>query len=315
MKKFIVTGVNGFVGEHTAREIKSRGHYVLGISNQPSLDERLSGVVDEYLGLDLTSTDDVSRIDLSEVDAVINLAGFAKVGDSLGQGELYNKVNVGVHTVLYEECLSQGVNPRIIAVSTGAIYDSSQTMPLTENSALLEDKDTNEYVVSKKLMEQAVAQFTERGLDCIIARPLNHTGPGQLPGFLIPDLYEQIVKYLSDGQPIRVGNLEARRDFTDVRDVARAYVELALAEKLNSKLYNICSGKSISGNEVLNQLADICGALGVQTELDQTKVRPNEVMDIYGSLDRINKDVGWNPQIAFDKTLRDFVNWQRSLEA
>lgn len=309
MTKVLLTGVNGFVGHHVARELHSRGVEILGVGNQPNLEDNLQDIVDNYIGCDLTDPAEVSQADLRDVDAIINLAGFANVGESRGQGELYNRVNVGVHQVLYEECLRQQVNPRIIAVSTGAVYDPNQPMPITEESALIEDENTNEYVISKKLTEQAAISFNDRGLQVIIARPFNHTGPGQLPGFLLPDLYEQLKQSRSSGTPLRVGNLKTRRDFTDVRDVARAYVDLALspAERLQHSIYNICSGKSVQGKEILNLLAEACGITDLETEVDPTKLRPNDVMDIYGSFDKLAEDTGWHPEIPIAQTISDFV--------
>jgi GDP-4-dehydro-6-deoxy-D-mannose reductase len=308
--RVLVTGVNGFVGHHVASQLHERGLGVFGIGNQPALEADLENIVDEYVGCDLVDKERVDKINLKDVDAIINLAGFAKVGESKRQGELYNRVNIGVHTTLYEECLRQGVSPRIIAVSTGAVYDPGQSMPITEESKLIPDERTNEYVISKKLAEQAVTEFDKRGLRCIIARPFNHTGPGQMPGFLLPDLYKQVKESQESGAPLKVGNLETKRDFTDVRDVARAYIELVLCDEadLTHDLYNICSGKSVQGSEILRLLAEACGIDGIKTETDPARLRKNDVMDIYGSRNRITEDTGWEPSIPIEQTIRDFVS-------
>ncbi len=313
-KKILVAGVNGFVGHHVATQLNGLGVEVFGVGNQPELEENLKSVVGSYVSCDLTSASEVAQIDLSSVGAIINLAGFAKVGDSKGRGELYNRVNVGVHTVLYEECLKQGVAPRIVAVSTGAVYDPRQNLPITEDSRLINDASTNEYVISKKLMEEAVVKFNEQGLHCVIARPLNHTGPGQLPGFLLPDLGQQIIESAKEGSPLKVGNLETKRDFTDVRDVAKAYIDLALCEddSLKHDVYNICSGKSVAGSKILDLLAKAYGITNLQTEADPSLIRENEVMDIYGSHERLTTDTGWAPTIPLSQTVNDFVDWQKS---
>lgn len=309
MTKILVTGVNGFVGHHVANELHIRNINILGVGNQPELEPDLQNTVGEYIGTDLTDADEVAKLNLRSVDAIINLAGFAKVGESRGQGELYNRVNVGVHTTLYQECLNQGVSPRIIAVSTGAVYDPEQRMPINEGSSLIPNEKTNEYVISKKLTEEAVLAFNAKGLRCIIARPFNHTGPGQLPGFLLPDLYEQVIESKLSGQPLKVGNLETKRDFTDVRDVARAYVELALAEdeSLDYPIYNICSGKSVQGKEILRLLAEAVRITNLQTEINPARLRPNDVMDIYGSYGRLAANTGWEPTFSIEQTVADFV--------
>jgi GDP-4-dehydro-6-deoxy-D-mannose reductase len=310
MLKVLVTGVNGFVGHHVAQLLHEREIQILGVGNQPNLESGLNGVVDTYNMCDLVDPDDVAKLTLKDVNAIINLAGFAKISGSSGRGDEYNRVNVGVHTTLYQECLNQGVAPRIIAVSTGAVYDPNQPMPITENSSLIEDSKTNEYVISKKLTEEALKKFNEQDLRCIIARPFNHTGPGQLPGFLLPDLAEQIEAATKNNTPLMVGNLETKRDFTDVRDVARAYVDLALCEdeKIKHDVYNICSGRSIPGTEILRLLIEAYGAQGLKTEVDPEKLRRNDVMDIYGSRERITNDIGWEPTIPIEKTISDFVN-------
>ncbi len=314
MSQILVTGVNGFVGHHVAEQLHTSGFEVLGVGNQPELQPDLSEVVEGYVGCDLTSSESIKTIDLRTVSAIINLAGFANVGDSRGQGELYDKVNIGVHTVLYDECLRQGVTPRIIAVSTGAVYDPNQPLPITEESALIPQDETNEYVVSKQKMEEALRPYKEKGLEIIIARPFNHSGPGQLPGFLLPDLGAQIKKAISDGTPLLVGNLDTKRDFTDVRDVARAYSELATCAQSDLKhdIYNICSGKSISGQEILKFLCEAFSVADLQTKIDPSRIRPNEVMDIYGSRERLTQDTGWQPEISVEQMVKDFVTWQKS---
>jgi GDP-4-dehydro-6-deoxy-D-mannose reductase len=314
MRKVLVTGVNGFVGHHVAKQLHDKGFTVYGASNQSDLQEDLSGAVDEYISCDLTSPEAVAKIDLSEVDAIINLAGFAKVGDSIGQGELYDRVNIGVHTVLYEECLNQGVSPRIIAVSTGAVYDPNQELPITEDSALIPRDKTNEYTISKQKMEEAVTAFNDRGLQCVIVRPFNHSGPGQLPGFLLPDLGEQIEEAAQQGMPLMVGNLATKRDYSDVRDVARAYVVLATvgAERLNHTIYNICSGVSTKGTTILDLLKESFGASDVEVKVDQSRIRPHDVMDIYGSRDRLTQDTGWQPEISVEQMVQDYANWKKS---
>lgn len=314
MVKIIVTGVNGFVGHHVAVQLHEQGFCVLGVGSQPKLQSDLVDTVNDYISCDLTDPEEVRKIDLLDVTAIINLAGFAKVGKSRGQGELYDKVNIGVHTTIYDECLNQGVSPRIIAVSTGAVYDPNQKLPITEESALIPRDKTNEYVVSKQKMEEAVVTYADKGLRIVIARPFNHSGPGQLPGFLLPDLGEQIQEAASQNKPLMVGNLRTKRDYTDVRDVAKAYAALATCEedKLKHNIYNICSGKSVAGNDILKTLADSFDASDIKVEIDQSRIRPNEVMDIYGSRTRLTKDTGWEPKISVEQMVKDYAAWKKT---
>ncbi len=313
MNNILITGVNGFVGHHVAEQLHKKNIQVIGVGKQPNLAADLSETVSTYVACDLTEPEQVAKIDLSEVDAIINLAGFAKVGESCGQGKLYNKVNIGVHTVLYQECLNQGVSPRIIAVSTGAVYDPNQDLPIAEESQLIAHDSTNEYVISKQKMERAVTEFAEKGLNPIIARPFNHSGPGQPPGFLLPDLGEQIGKAAKEGEALLVGNLETKRDYTDVRDVASAYVTLATCDqkKLSHTIYNICSGESVKGTEILGLIKSAFDADEVTIEIDETRIRPNDVMDIYGSHTALTDDTGWIPTITVEQMVQDYAAWKK----
>ena len=146
-----------------------------------------------------------------------------------------------------------------------------------------------------------------RGVDAVIARPFNHIGPGQGPGFLLPDLLEQLQAARETGT-LLVGNIKTKRDYTDVRDIARAYAELALAPSLEHDTYNICSRKSLSGETILAHLQEITGIKDVKVEVDPARIRPNDIDDIYGDSSRLVDALGWKPEIAIEQTIKDFVD-------
>jgi GDP-4-dehydro-6-deoxy-D-mannose reductase len=179
MQKVLVTGVNGFVGKHLARELKNRNLQVTGLGQHKQAHPEIAEFIDNYLDCDLTDISSVSRLPLENFDAVIGLAGLAKVGDSFGQAEKYNKVNVEVFSVLASELFKRNLNIRFITISTGAVYDSNQTMPLTEDSKLV--TNSSPYAQSKILMEESAKKLCNQGLDCIIVRQFNHIGPDQEP--------------------------------------------------------------------------------------------------------------------------------------
>jgi len=313
-RKKIITGINGFVGHHVAKQFHDKNIHILGVGNQLNIQKDLEEIVDQYVFCDLTDPEQVKKLNLSNISVIINLAGFAKVGESKGQGSLYNKVNIGVHTVLYDECIRQKAFPRIIAISTGAVYDPSQNLPITEDSRLISKNKTNEYVVSKQLMEESLDNYRAQGLKIITVRPFNHSGPGQLPGFLLPDLGEQITQSIKENKPLMVGNLDTKRDYTDVRDVARAYVTLATCDetKLKHNIYNVCSGKSIKGKEILDYLTTAYDVQTLKTAVDPKRIRKNEIMDIYGSHNRITEDTGWTPKISVQQMVTDYATWRKN---
>lgn len=300
----LVAGVNGFVGHHLARELDSRGYEVFGTGIEQNLESTLKPVVAKYFGnCDLTNIESLDKIPFNDICAIINLAGLAGVGASYQQKEKYMRINVEVHTKLVERIVSQNLQNkiRVVAVSTGAVYDSFQPMPLTESSKF--NNEGSPYAQSKIAMEKRLKTYTSKGVDIIIARPFNHIGPGQQNGFLVPDLINQISK----GNSAIVGSIETKRDYTDVRDVTRAYAILATQKKLGYRLYNICSGKSVSGKTILFKIANLYNKPNIEINIDKLRMRPNDPAELYGSYDRLKKDTGWQPQINIDQTLKDVI--------
>jgi GDP-4-dehydro-6-deoxy-D-mannose reductase len=302
----LVSGVNGFVGKHLSRELHGRGHTVIGASREENVNPEIKKILSGYYVCDLTDPKDVSELPLDEVTAVINLAGLAKVGDSFKNPEIYNQINVGVLAVIGRQLVEKKSHARIIAVSTGAVYDPLQPMPLSEDSSI--SMENSPYALSKLLMEQTAEQLRADGLDCIVVRPFNHIGPGQEPGFLLPDLYEKISRALKSNEVVEVGNLKTKRDYTDVRDVVRAYADLAEADVLDNDLYNVCSGKSITGEQILEQILNLMDAKDkVEIKINQAFIRVNDPMDLFGSNSRLRQETGWEPQIKIEQTIKDFV--------
>ncbi len=302
MMSILVTGINGFVGKHLARELYNNNIKIYGCGLDSNLDESLLNVVAGFTSnCDLTHPKDVARLPLKEVDAIINLAGLAQVGSSFGESEKYNSINIKVHTTVAEAIQNIKKPIRMVSVSTGAVYDNHQPMPLNETSDLI--KEGSPYAQSKIAMENALQPFIESGMDVVIARPFNHIGPGQLPGFLVPDLARQI----QQSSTLKVGNLKTRRDYTDVRDVARAYRLLATKPKLNHKIYNVCSGKSVVGESILKHLLNSFEKPNLDIIIDKTKVRPNDPQNIIGDNSRLTEETGWLPKIPLEATINDFV--------
>ena len=307
MSKILVTGVNGFVGRHLVRELHSRGDDVIGVGREATENKEISSLLNSYARCDLMDQSDVAALPLKELSTVINLAGLARVGDSFKNPGIYNQVNVKVLTILGDRLVEEKSHARMIAISTGAVYDPSAELPLTEDSGIA--LDNSPYALSKLLMEQAAAQLSKEGLDCIVVRPFNHIGPGQEPGFLVPDLYDKINKALQTGQPVEVGNLKTRRDYTDVRDVVKAYADLATTQGLLFDVYNVCSSKSIAGETILKIMLELMGATGkIETKVNPSFIRPSDPQDIYGSHERLTTETGWAPKFHLEDTLADFVN-------
>lgn len=311
MHHVLVTGVNGFVGNHLVRTLTGAGCETSGLTYGGDVVPDIDALLKTSTVCDLTDADQVKEIDFSPYHTIINLAGLANVGQSFDNPELYMTVNVLVLENLCEWLVQQHLSPRIIAVSTGAVYESHQPMPLTETSKAVENGSP--YAKSKLAMEKVAERYRNKGLGCIVVRPFNHIGPGQKAGFIVPDLYQKLTSAVRSNKPVIVGNLKTRRDYTDVRDVVQAYTSLALAEpgKLRSSVYNICSGVSRSGEELLAELKKhVPGSEKLQIEVDQKLIRPDDPEELVGSNKLISKDTGWKPKIPLGQTIADSIKAQ-----
>ncbi len=294
-KTVAVTGVNGFVGRHLTKELQDAGCRVIGISREDRCD-----FVDEYYTSDLSQS---WPSEVGDVNAIIHLAGLAAVGPSFDNPQMYINLNSAMVTNLCEAYVNQDKKPRIIIISSGSIYDPAQPLPISENGKI---GFNSPYSVSKILVENQAEYYRSRGIDCVVVRPFNHIGPGQLPGFLVPDLYEKISTALKDSA-ISVGNLETKRDYTDVRDIVRAYGKLALADALAHSLYNVCSSKSLSGVEIFELMKKEMNRPDVTYSIDPSLVRPTDIPEITGDPTRLQTELDWKPEISIEQTLHDFV--------
>jgi GDP-4-dehydro-6-deoxy-D-mannose reductase len=284
--KVLVTGATGFVGQHLVRELESLEYEVLGLGHE---------------NLNLMDAGEVNSINFKEISYVFHLAGLAAVGPSFENPKKYITSNSEIEINLFEACLSQNVKPGFLVVGSGSIYNPAK-LPITESSPL---KLSSPYSVSKLTQESIALYYKERGFPVIIARPFNHIGPGQGSGFIVPDLIGQFAAHNSNPVKIRAGNLDTSRDYTDVRDIVRAYVSL-MKKGRAGEIYNICSGKATSGSEILEALAKLFNK-EVAVEIDPSKIRPTETETIYGSNSKLKADTGWAPSISLEQTLKDAV--------
>lgn len=308
--KIAITGVNGFVGEHLARHLKQQGFFVVGIGREPVLNDWIKDLVDDYQIADLMDAESTAKLDITGVKAIIHLAGFASVADSFKQPELYETGNAQITANVLQLALDQTIEGRVVVISSGALYDPTQPLPISEDSKTL---DNSPYAVGKLRAEDVTREFIGKGVDAVIVRPFNHVGPHQAPGFLIPDLYEELAGIEKSGlKQIKVGNLNTKRDYTDVRDVVAAYTLLGLADSLEHDLYNVATGESHSGVEVLHTLKTAMGLTGVETVIDPERIRPNDIMDVVGDASRLRSELGWAPKSNVFSAINDFVASKRA---
>lgn len=306
MKKVLVTGANGFVGHHLVKELADNGVSVVGVGG-PVGAQAKSPYMDDYVTLDLNDATASDKIDFGGVDGVIHLAGMAAVGPSFDKPLEYITTNVGIQINLFEAAIKQDAHPKFLIISSGSLYDAKAPLPLTEESPVVPESP---YAVSKIGQEQMAFHYAGRGFECVVARPFNHIGPGQNPGFLVPDVAQQIIACEKGEQSeISVGNLDAKRDYTDVRDIVRAY-RLLLEKGKSGEIYNICSGKSVGGHDIVSGLLKAAGS-EAPLKQDSSKMRPSDNPDIYGDSSKLAEATGWKPEISLETTLQDVIaDWR-----
>jgi GDP-4-dehydro-6-deoxy-D-mannose reductase len=309
VRRVLITGGTGFVGPHLIRFLKSDSKYsfstiavIAAGDSQPRQD---TGV--DYYELDLRKADEVrSVVRKISPTHIYHLAGISAVDVSWSDPRRTFEVNVLGTSNLFEAAMSLPSLPRILNVSTSQVYASSNTI-LTEGSPV---NPENPYAASKAMAELLRVQYRKCSRGGIItARSFNHTGPGQTPSFVLPSIAKQFAEIGAGLRPPRlaVGNIEVKRDFTDVRDVVAGY--FALLEKGRSnEVYNVCSGSAVRLADVIRKFEALCG-IAIQIETDPGRLRSNEVAQILGDATKIRRETGWSPQIPLEKMLRDLMDY------
>ena len=241
---------------------------------------------------------------------IYHLAARAHVGDSWNDPGGTLRDNVTMTLNVLEAVRAEAHGATVVAVASGEVYGPPQKLPVDESAPL---RPQNPYAVSKASADLLAGFYADaHGLRVIRARAFNHAGPGQAPIYAIASFAQQVAEAVDAGEnPIRIvtGNPDTRRDYTDVRDVVRAY--RLLAERAEPGVYNVCSGRTASASELV---AGLAAAAGVEVDhvIDPAKVRPHEVMELRGSYDRLRAATGWEPEIPLARTLSETLAWWRA---
>jgi GDP-4-dehydro-6-deoxy-D-mannose reductase len=242
-------------------------------------------------------------------EVVYHLAALAHVGRSWRNPRRTLADNQAMTLNLLEAVRGEAPEAVVVAVSSGEVYGPPAALPVDESARL---RPQNPYAVSKAAGDLLAGFYADaHGLRVVRPRPFNHAGPGQPPIYALASFARQVAGGLEAGDdPIRVvtGNPDARRDFTDVRDVVRAY--RMLAEAGAPAVANVCSGRSWSARDLVAGLAQAAGA-EIEHVVDPALVRAHEVMEIRGSAARLQADTGWETAIPLETTLADTVAWWR----
>ncbi|MFA6553696.1 MAG: GDP-mannose 4,6-dehydratase [Patescibacteria group bacterium] len=297
--KALVTGIKGFVGRYLEQELIGNNFGVFGITQEPS-------DTDAYRQGDILDGAFMKKtISALQPDVIFHLAGFTSVKQSWDAPDQAMKVNKGSMEILYDAITSSSPHTKVILTSSAEVYGIPQKSPINENHPT---HPASPYGKSK-LAQEAVAA-SHPSVRTIICRSFPHTGPKQQPIFVVPSFAKQIAA-IEKGQQenLSVGNLEAKRDFLDVRDVVRAYRLLA-ESSLWGNTYNVSSGTPYSIKEVLDTLVTLSTSK-INVVIDQSRMRPSDIPVLWGDNSKLCHDLSWSPTIPFKQTLEDTLNYWR----
>lgn len=296
--RVLVTGHDGFVGKHVGQ--------ILSIL--PFVDEKNEKV-------ELRDESSILRaVESIQPEAVLHLASQSYVPLSLENPLLTLEVNFLGTFYLLNALRKIGFSGKFIFVGSGDEYGSVEEnkLPIREYYPL---KPRNPYAVSKVAGEALCYQNSQEGkFQVILARPFNHFGPGQSEEFVLSNFAKQIVEIKAGIRKpvIEVGNVDVTRDFTDVRDVVRAYL-LLLEKGKNGEVYNVCSGREWKIRALLEKLLRF-GGIDVEIRTATAKLRKTEQIRVFGSYEKLNRETGWEPNISMEQSLRDILlDWERRI--
>jgi GDP-4-dehydro-6-deoxy-D-mannose reductase len=294
----LVTGASGFVGKHLVDALRRDGAQVFPCGGPHDADTEL--IVD--LGRPETIR---AALDAARPSVVFHLAAQSFVPESLAAPiETYEINALGTARLADAVRAYDGAPPRVVFASSAEVYGvrGADEYPLRES---LDLRPRNPYGASKAAAEMMLlAQARSFGLDVVVARVFNTIGPGQTERFVTVSFATQLARIAAGGTPrLLVGNLRAARDFLDVRDVVKAYIELARRGE-PGEIYNVCSGGAIAIRDVLRELIAIAG-VPVEVREDPARVRASEVPLSVGDPQKLRARTGWVPQIPLQRCLRD----------
>ena len=314
MKKILITGATGFAGSFLAEHLSTQQNLDLfGTYLTDTSIANISGIQDKITlkKVDLSNENEVAQL-IGDIqpDEIYHLAALPSPAESFENPAkfIHNNVDVQLHIL---EALRQHKNTttKVLIVSSAEIYGKAISLPIAEDAEL---RPMSPYSVSKATQDLLGLQyFLSYGMPIIRVRPFNHIGPRQSPNFVVASFAQQIVQTEKSTaeSSIKVGNLVAKRDFTDVRDMVRAY-QIVMDHGTVGDVYNIGQGKSYAMQEIVDHLISLAQK-EITTEVDPTRLRPSDIPDIVCDTNKISS-LGWKPEIELEKTLKDTLEYWRA---
>ena len=307
----LITGAAGFVGKHLIKYLQSIGQDNISVLvlKQEEVDSVNEYKVDVHIA-DILDMDSLKNV-ISDVnpDQIYHLAAQSSVGLSWSHPALTADVNIKGTINLLEAARYIAISPRILLVGSGDEYGNPviQDMLLSENAKLA---PTNVYAVTKACQNMLGSVYAHAyNMDIVMTRAFNHIGPGQSPVFVVSDFCKQAVEIAKGkAEPvIKVGNIAARRDFTDVRDVVRAYA-LLMQKGITGETYNISSNKSVSINEILDIIISQF-TMNISIEVEMGRYRPTDAAVLEADSTKLRDLTGWENLISLEQSIKDTIGY------
>lgn len=313
--RLLITGITGFVGSHLAEYALARGAKVFGSYRWRSKTENIDHLRDrlELIECDLRDLSSVQHlVERAAPDAIVHLAAQSYVAASWQTPAETLYTNVISQVNLLETLRARRPSVRVLVVGSSEEYGEvhEDELPIRETNPL---RPLSPYAVSKVTQDLMGYQyFKSYGLPVIRSRAFNHEGPRRGEVFATSNFAKQIAEIEAGRREpvVYVGNLKARRDFTDVRDVVRAYW-LLVERGVPGEVYNICSGKAWAIEDVLEFLLAEARVRPIAVRPDPGRFRPSDVPTLVGDASKIRTELGWSPVVAFEQTLRDLLEYWR----
>jgi len=313
--RVLITGITGFVGSHLAELfLGQEGVQVFGAVRWRSKMANILHIEDQLTLVECDIKDGLSvrkMIEQIRPDQIYHLAAQSFVPTSWHAPTETISTNILGTLNVFEAVRAIGINPRILVACSseeyGMVYENE--LPVTEENPL---RPMSPYAVSKASADLLSYQYyMSYKLPILRTRAFNHTGPRRGEVFATSNFAKQIAEIEAGKRPpiIHVGNLKARRDFTDVRDIVRGY-SLALEKGVPGEVYVLASGRSHAIEEILEILLELAGVKGA-IQQDPSRLRPSDVPNLCGDSSKFRKHTGWTPQIPLKKTLQDLLNYWR----
>jgi GDP-4-dehydro-6-deoxy-D-mannose reductase len=315
--RVLITGISGFAGSHLADHFLEQGrHEVYGTIKWRSDRENIRHIENKLKLIECDIKDSFSMkaaLEAAKPEHIFHLAAQSYVPYSWSVPQETLQTNIIGELNLFEGVRALKMDPMILIAGSseeyGLVYPDE--VPITEDNPL---RPLSPYAVSKVAQDLLGYQyFRSYGMKIIRTRAFNHTGPRRGGVFVTSNFARQLIEIeRGKREPVLyVGNLDAVRDFSDVRDVVRAYA-LALEKGTPGEVYNIASGRGIKIKDLLNNLVAL-SRIDLRIKQDPTRMRPSDVELLVGSAEKFQKATGWKPEIPFEHTLKDLMEYWRAV--